>query len=95
MLVDRREIDWIDSAGNYARLHVRGGTLLHRATMDEMHSQLGAAFVRIRRSTLVRATAVRYCEAAGKGCYVVVLHDGTRLTSSRYYREDLAALVDG
>jgi DNA-binding LytR/AlgR family response regulator len=60
--------------------------------MDEMEAQLGAPFVRIRRSTLLRVGAVEYCEPWGKGSYVFVLRDRTRLTSSRYFRARLAPL---
>lgn len=93
VLVNPQEIDWLESVGNYVRLHIRGATLTHRATMDGVQAMLDSEFVRIRRSAMVRAAAVRYCEPMGKGSYVVVLHDGTRLTSSRYYRDQLAALL--
>jgi two-component system LytT family response regulator len=93
VFVDPREIDWVEALGNYVRLHARGRSLRHRATMDEMEALLGAGFVRIRRSVLVRATAILYCEPMGKGSWTVVLHDQTRLTSSRYYREQLGALI--
>jgi two-component system LytT family response regulator len=92
-LVDQREIEWIESAGNYVTVHARGASLKHRATLTQLASQLGDAFVRIRHSTLVRAAAVRFCEPYGKGSFIVVLHDGTRLVSSRYYRDAVAALV--
>ena len=93
VFVDPREIDWVEALGNYVRLHARGRSLRHRATMDEMEALLGAGFVRIRRSVLVRATAILYCEPMGKGSWTVVLHDQTRLVSSRYYREQLGALI--
>jgi two-component system LytT family response regulator len=93
LLVDPEEIDWVEALGNYVRLHRRGGALQHRATMEEMTAILGPAFVRIRRSALVRSSAVRYCEPLGKGSYVLVLHDNTRLTSSRYFRNQLAPLL--
>jgi two-component system, LytTR family, response regulator len=93
VLLAPSEIEWVEALGNYVRLHGRGGTVRHRATMDELEARLGAAFVRIGRSTLVRATAIRYCEPLGKGSWVVVLHDGTRLTSSRHFRERLGALL--
>jgi two-component system LytT family response regulator len=54
---------------------------------------LGEDFVRIRRSTLVRVGAIRYCEPLGRGSYVLVLHDNTRLTSSRYYRDQLDPIL--
>ena len=93
VFIDPREIDWVEALGNYVRLHARGRSLRHRATMDEMEAQLGPGFVRIRRSVLVRGTAILYCEPLGKGSWVVVLHDQTRLTSSRYYREELGTLI--
>jgi two-component system LytT family response regulator len=93
VFVDPREIDWVESLGNYVRLHGRGRSLRRRATMDDMEAELGPAFIRIRRSVLVRAGAILYCEPMGKGSWVVVLHDQTRLTSSRYYRNQLGALL--
>jgi two-component system LytT family response regulator len=92
-LVDPREIDWIESIGNYVTIHARGAALKHRATLTELATLLGGAFIRIRHATLVRAAAVRFCEPYGKGSFIVVLQDGTRLTSSRYYRDAVAALV--
>ena len=87
------EIAWVEALGNYVNVHVRGGAVRHRATMDEMEALLGAAFVRIRRSALVRMAAVRWCEPMGKGSWVVALDDGTRLTSSRYYRDRMERLL--
>jgi two-component system LytT family response regulator len=93
VLVRPDEIDRVESLGNYVRLHGRGGALRHRATMEEMEAQLGPAFVRVARSTLVRSAAVRYCEPLGKGSWVLVLHDGSRVESSRHYRDRLTALL--
>jgi two-component system LytT family response regulator len=92
-LVSTAEIDWIEARGNYVRIHCRAGPLLHRAPLDQMAARLGASFLRIRRSLLVRAGAIRYCESLGRGSYVLVLHDNTRLTSSRYFRHRLAPLL--
>jgi two-component system LytT family response regulator len=92
VFVRPEEIDWADADGNYVLLHVGPRAIRHRATMDEMEALLGAAFVRIRRSTLLRVGAVEYCEPWGKGSYVFVLRDRTRLTSSRYFRARLAPL---
>ena len=93
VFVASQEVVWVEALGNYVNLHVRGGALRHRATMEEMEALLGPTFVRIRRSALVRADAVRWCEPMGKGSWVLVLHDGTRLTSSRYFRDRLDALL--
>ena len=88
------EISWLESQGNYVTLHLRGRTLRHRATVDQMAEALGASFIRIRRSTLVRALSVRMCEAEGKGSYIITLDDGTRLQSSRFFRTHLGPLLD-
>jgi two-component system LytT family response regulator len=88
------EIQWLESHGNYVTLHLRGATLRHRATVEQMTDLLGADFIRIRRSTLVRARAIRACEPEGKGSYVVILEDGTRLQSSRFFRSHLSPLLD-
>lgn len=92
-LISPSEIDWVEATGNYVQLHCRGGTLRHRATMAELEAMLGPGFTRIRRSVLVRAAAIRYCESWGKGSWIIVLGDQTKLTSSRYYRERLEGLL--
>jgi len=88
------EILWLESQGNYVTLNLGKGTLRHRATVDQMAEQLVSSFLRIRRSTLVRAQAVRACEPEGKGSYSVILENGTRLLSSRFFRHHLAPLLD-
>ena len=93
VLVPPAEIDWIEAQGNYVRLHRKAGPLRYRATVEEMAGRLGPDFVRIRRSILVRVAAIRYCEPLGRGSYVLVLHDSTRLTSSRYFRDQLDPLL--
>ncbi len=93
VFVEPGAIEWVEAQGNYAVLHLRDGVLRHRSTMEEMETLLGPSFVRIRRSVLLRTDAVRYCEPWGKGSYVFVLRDQTRLTSSRYFRHRLRPLL--
>jgi two-component system LytT family response regulator len=86
-----QEIDWIEAAGNYVRLHVKGETYLFRETMNAMERRLEKAqFVRIHRSHLVNADRIREL-LPGNGEHVVVLRNGVRLTLSRGYRERLTA----
>jgi two-component system LytT family response regulator len=85
--VNAADVSWIDSAGNYVRLHVGGRTHLLRETMDAMEGKLDPRqFIRIRRSTLVNVEAIKELQPLAKGTYLVVLHDGTELASSRNYR---------
>ncbi|HEU5209085.1 MAG TPA: LytTR family DNA-binding domain-containing protein [Longimicrobiales bacterium] len=84
------EIDWIGAEGNYARLHVGKRSHLMRETMTSLENRLDSSrFLRIHRSTIVNVDAIAELEPLFQGDYVVILRDGTRLTSSRGYRSNL------
>ena len=90
------EIDWLCARGNYVQLHAGRGTYLLRETVDGMERKLDPRkFVRLRRSTIVRAERVKELHTLFNGEYAVILKDGTRLQSSRRYRENLDALLKG
>jgi two-component system, LytTR family, response regulator len=85
-----RDIDWCEASGNYVRLHVGAQTHLVRGTMAHIESQLDQAqFVRIHRSTIVNVDRIQELHSSFGGEYVVLLHDKTRLTLSRGYRDGL------
>ena len=87
-----RDIDWCEAAGNYVRLHVGAQAHLVRGTMAHIESQLDRAqFVRIHRSTIVNVDRIQELHSSFGGEYVVLLHDKTRLTLSRGYRDGLQA----
>jgi len=84
------EIDWIEAAGNYVRLHAGKDDHLLRESMSGMESKLGSGrFVRIHRSAIVNLERIRELQPAFHGDYAVILRDGTELTLSRGYRERL------
>jgi two-component system LytT family response regulator len=84
------EIDWIEAAGNYTRLHVGKKVHLLRETMTALEGKLDTKrFVRIHRSTIINLERVRELQPYFHGDYVVLLHDGTQLTLSRNYRQKL------
>lgn len=90
------DIDWIEAAANYVKIHAAGRTYLLRETMTNMEKQLDPArFIRIHRSTIVRVERIRLLEPLLQGDFLVVLEDGSRLPSSRGYRENLQALMAG
>jgi two-component system LytT family response regulator len=92
VLLRTSEIDWIESAGNYVRLHVGRERHLLRETMAALEEKLDPEqFVRIHRSTMVNLERVRELEPYFHGDYVLRLADGTKLTLSRTYRERLQA----
>jgi two-component system LytT family response regulator len=84
------EIDWIEAAGNYVRLHLGEDAHLFRETMNNMEARLdGKRFVRIHRSRIVNTDRIKELQPWFNGEYVVVLQNGARLTLSRGYREKL------
>lgn len=84
------EIDWIEAAGDYVRLHTGERSHLLRETMKAMEERLDPErFVRVHRSTIVKLDYVREVRASESGQYDVVLHDGTRRSLSRSGRERL------
>jgi two-component system, LytTR family, response regulator len=84
------EIDWIEAAGNYVRLHLGEESHLFRETMNGMESRLDTRrFVRIHRSRIVNTERIKELQPWFNGEYVVILRNGTRLTLSRGYREKL------
>jgi hypothetical protein len=90
VLLNIEDVDWITSEGNYVSLHSKGKTYLLRDTMDRMEEKLDQnAFVRLRRSTIVRIDQIQELHPASKGEFDVLLKDGTRLSSTRRYRKNL------
>jgi two-component system, LytTR family, response regulator len=88
------EIDWMDAEGNYIRLHVGKKSHLVRETMAAMEAKLDPdRFLRIHRSTIVNIDRIKELESMFQGEYVVILADGTKLTSSRGYRDRLRDLL--
>jgi two-component system LytT family response regulator len=92
--VETRAIDWIEAAGNYARLHVAAREYMIRGPLTRLASRFGAErFVPIRRSILVNVQAITSLERYGKASYTVTLRIGTRLVSSRYYVRQINAVL--
>jgi two-component system, LytTR family, response regulator len=84
------EIDWIEAAGNYVRLHLGEESHLFRETMNRMEGRLDTRrFVRIHRSRIVNTERIKELQPWFNGEYVVILRNGTRLTLSRGYRDRL------
>ncbi len=87
------EIDWIEAAGNYLKLHVGAEAHLLRETMGSLEGRLDPAkFLRIHRSTMVNIERIQELQPWFHGDYAVLLRDGTRLTLSRSYRQKLQDL---
>jgi two-component system LytT family response regulator len=88
------EIDWIETEGNYLRLHVGAKAYLLRETMNAAEARLAdRKFLRVSRSALVNLERIKEWQPLFHGDSILVLKDGTRLTVTRVYREKLDRLV--
>ena len=84
------EIDWVEAAGNYVRLHVGSTSNLLRETMNAIEGRLDPEkFFRIHRCRIVNMERIQELQPWLNGEYAVLLRTGTRLTLSRGYREKL------
>ena len=82
------EIDWIEATGDYATLHVGKRTLLLRETFNSLEKRLDPEkFIRIHRSTIVKAFRIRELQTMPNRELRLRLIDGTTLKVSRTYRE--------
>ena len=89
-VVPVEEVDWLEAAADYVRLHVGERIYLLRETMGAIEAQLAPnRFARIHRSTIVNLERIRELQPYFNREYIVVLKDGTKLKLSRSYREHL------
>ena len=88
------DVDWIEAADYYAKIHVGNSTYLIRETLANLEVQLDPErFVRIHRSTIVNLDRVQEMQPWFHGAFVVILVDGTELRLSRSRREHLQTLL--
>jgi two-component system LytT family response regulator len=96
VLAPVQDIAWIDAAGDYMCIHVKGKTHVMRITMNQLQARLDPAlFLRIHRSTLVNASHVVQVDTHVNGEFFVALSAGVRLKVSRGYRDAVARFLPG
>ncbi|KAA3606775.1 MAG: DNA-binding response regulator [Planctomycetota bacterium] len=91
LLLEPEQLQWIEAAGNYLKLHSGNQTYLIRETMTGMTERLhGIGFGRVHRSFLVNLKFLREIHPGGAGSEAyVALQDGTKLPLGRTYRDEL------
>ena len=95
VFVRTADVDWIEAMDNYVRLHVGRETHLMRETLSHLEERLPAeTFLRVHRSTIVNIERIREVQPWFAGDYVLILGDGTKLTTGRRYRAAVQALLE-
>lgn len=85
-----QDIDWIEAAGNYVRIHYGEHSHLLRETMNALEEKLDPEqFLRIHRSVIVNIDRIREMQPAFHGDYYVILKNNRQLPLSRGYREKI------
>lgn len=93
--VDVAAIDWIEGAGDYARIHTSGEELLAAQRLKSLAERLAPhGFVRVHRSAIVNAGRVERIRHLSHGDYEAALRDGARVRISRRRRAELKRVLD-
>ena len=89
------DVGWIEAADNYVELHTGRESHLLRETISNLAARLDPGqFLRIRHSTLVNLRHIKELRPLFRGEYLIILRDGTELTSSRRYRKNLDTVLE-
>ncbi len=81
------QVDWIESAANYVRLHAGANSYLMRATMTSVEASLDPKqFLRVHRNAIVNLSRVQEYHMPTRGSMHVLLRDGARIPLSRGYQ---------
>ena len=84
--VKTKDIEWVESAGNYLKLHVGKTTHMIRETMNAFEKKLNPQeFVRVHRSTLVNIDAIDNLESWGNTEFLITLNSGDKVQTGRSY----------
>ena len=88
------EVDWIEAAQNYVRVHAGQGTHMLHVPMNTIEASLDPErFVRIHRSSIVNFERIQQVWPLANGQYAIELASGLRLQSGRTYGEKIRALL--
>jgi two-component system LytT family response regulator len=92
--VPTEAIDRVEVSRNHLTIHAGRERHIMRDTMDNMERRLPhTRFLRVHRAAIVNLDRVRAIQPWFHGDYVVIMQDGTKVTTGRRYREKVRALL--
>ncbi|MFW6202288.1 MAG: LytR/AlgR family response regulator transcription factor [Gemmatimonadota bacterium] len=90
VFLDEREIDRIEGAGNYIRIHVGDRSYLYRETLKGILARLEPGrFLRVHRSHIVRVDRIREMRRASHGEFELLPANGNKVPATRTYAPEL------
>jgi two-component system LytT family response regulator len=96
VLIDTREVTWVEAEDYYARVHAGGKRYRVRESLATLETRLDPAhFVRVHRSAIVRLDCVRELrmDPSTDERAMLILHDGTRIPVSRRRQAHVRSLL--
>ena len=88
------DVDWIEAADNYVRVHTGKTALIMRATLKDLEQRLDPArFARVHRSAIVAIDRIVQLEPLSHGDFTIVLRTGARVTASRSYELSIRRIL--
>jgi two-component system LytT family response regulator len=88
LFVKVEDIDYIESAANYAVLQTQNENHILRETITNLEAKLPPQlFLRISRSIIVNVERIKGIQSTPRGEYLVLLHTGRQLLMTRGLRE--------
>lgn len=88
LVLKTESVTRVEAADNYVRLFAAGASYMLRVRMRDLGTLLDPRrFIRVHRSTMINAEFVERIEPWGLGEYLFVMSDGTRVSSSRGYKD--------
>lgn len=91
-----QDVQWMESDGNYVRLHAGRDVHLVRETLSSLESRLDPRrFLRIHRRTIVDMRAMKEMQPWFGGDLVMILRDGTKLRVGRSLRATVTRRIAG
>ena len=92
--VSLADVEYMEAAGNYVRIHSDDGSHLLRETLTRMAERLSAnEFVRVSRSAIVRIDRIVQLKPRGHGKYLIGLRSGVTVRSGSSYAGNVARLL--
>ncbi|MDB4908812.1 MAG: LytTr DNA-binding region [Gemmatimonadetes bacterium] len=96
VLVRAEDVQWIEAAGNYVRLHTAQGNRLIRESLASLDAELDPTrFARIHRRAIVNLNCIKEIRPWISGDGIVLLQTGEKLRLSRTYRRAFDSRLEG
>jgi two-component system LytT family response regulator len=88
IVIDWADVDWIEAADNYVKLHVGRSEYLLRNTLAALERELDTdQFVRVHRSSIVRMDRITELIPESHGDFTLRLRGGGEVMLSRTFRD--------